>query len=1744
MEGYQKNTAFNEYEYWGSKEAALTSDGQTALAVINRHTPYCEDFWFEKDGVRLDKVLPGSTVTAKATIRNNDTSVSSRQIRIDSSWRYGASGSGTAFPVYTDTIGKNTAKAITLGTITLSSSVEDDVQAYIKTEAYFSGWSLTDAWPWGKRFEATTGAKPTVGSVLISALDGGSVSPIVPGKRYIVSAEFNDDDGQGDITTAWVKLKNPNTSRIISVGYSFANGGMKLVDDADQGICIDDGGEATPVQDDYACLTHVEKESINSGKGWRLKFIFWMTAKWPNSSSGLDFQGDVYDLANHHEPGSWLHKSVNFEPLSLEAGKWTIIVHGKSNSPHNNIRLGGLVSPFGFGPSFWDFDTSEWFDAKSTPMYGSRLDEGWAFRMAQKLGRISKAPIKVHRLKSQQSFLLETWNNPFNEDEGYGAYSEDDEHHNVLLFEWDDPSDYVECDSLVVDDDKADNWYAYAAADALYALAKKQGFESRLNTLIGYSRGGIVVSDFTRRVLREGYQDFQLVYLDAEGWGEFDNEIRPTDFPVGFGNIKFTIDAVAASGVKYVSTLAEIIKYYSDSVLPPALRDYVADNATELSLLKDVMDFGYADCQFYAWKGTRSDQYRETYSNLGSAFCGAEVLIGGGNDRTVEYWPEYSTATNYIPEDDLCDDPNEISHSHYPHYLTDWCYLSVDADFDNEICLETPQLNSDSGLNYPTKEADAPENMLGEVFNGSFKDGSAAGWTYHGGTTPMGVYEDIYSFGYNNYAAYLTFASLADITHNWQYVPESVRSVRYWIEGTPLSFVNDEAQFYSWFGTDHYIHFLDVQEVQDINWNAKTVTVPFDDSGAVGQLGFFARNLNIDNAVYIDDVQYISLEPPSILTCNVTPTSVYQGDVLTFVAGGVSAGDASVPTVDFYWDKNANGQLDAGEEKMATAYGSGSTWQATGTSANLDLGDCWFIAIATDSEGLSSSPIGSNKVTVQQPVNQLPVIGSLDCLGSVDRGANLTLTATGVLDPDGGTVTRVEFYYDSNQNGVLDDNDDNFDTDYSGGTTATGEFNTIDLSEETQTVMFFAVAYDEEGARSGAVSCRCTVIQKWTLEYDMIGNGSVSGNPVAGDYPDGTKVQATATAAVGWSFVRWEANGSETSLPLWLHGDTTVTAVFQDNGGVGVVVPVINTIGTKSTGLGQAFSYTPTLQQGAPVTWSLETKPSNMVINATSGKIDWPNPQPGDSAHIVSVKALNSAGSDTESFTLYVTAPRYTLTVNNGSGGGDYPEGRDVTISATAQPDGVFDHWSGDTAYLDHADVSPAKVTMPAVPVTITANFRPAPDLVATNGTYAGQRYLHGDSLSVSVTETNIGTAAASETFVVQLALSTDRVWSNGNDYVVATNFVTGMAQNGGLVADLDYVIPTNTTIPDGFYYLGVMIDATNSVVEIKEDNNVWWSLTADVEIHTQPPLEAINLSPIGAGADRDVTLRWNDGGYASSYRVLFGTSPASLKEYPLGASLGDSSYRIGMREPDSTFWWKVISINHDGATTNATAVSFTTRADATFDEAVDNNLVWNTSVIDAPWFSQTITTHDGEDAMQSGAIGDNQASVLETTVEGPGTNIFWWKVSSEANKDFLDYYVGTNLIPEASISGDQDWVKVTSIVPFGTQALTWQYAKDGVGSVGSDAGWLDQVDWNPVNKVTVPLSGFAGRTIAVYLWHHDPDGGGSWRFLEQGSNITQVVVDNIRSGDWYWLCVMEFDGANWNLAHGSWINRTQTHGE
>ena len=141
----------------------------------------------------------------------------------------------------------------------------------------------------------------------------------------------------------------------------------------------------------------------------------------------------------------------------------------------------------------------------------------------------------------------------------------------------------------------------------------------------------------------------------------------------------------------------------------------------------------------------------------------------------------------------------------------------------------------------------------------------------------------------------------------------------------------------------------------------------------------------------------------------------------------------------------------------------------------------------------------------------------------------------------------------------------------------------------------------------------------------------------------------------------------------------------------------------------------------------------------------------------------------------------------------------------------------------------------------------------------------------------------------------------------------------------------------------------------------------------------------------------------------------------------------------------------------------------------------------DADWAYQTSVTYDGVDAAQSGTITHSQESWMETTVTGPGTLTFWWRVSSETNYDYLRFLVD-DVVQNGAISGTVAWQQKTCAITAGPHTLRWRYSKDVSVSTGSDRGWVDQVGWTPGGAAlalspaatNVPAAASSGRQLAV----------------------------------------------------------------
>ena len=158
--------------------------------------------------------------------------------------------------------------------------------------------------------------------------------------------------------------------------------------------------------------------------------------------------------------------------------------------------------------------------------------------------------------------------------------------------------------------------------------------------------------------------------------------------------------------------------------------------------------------------------------------------------------------------------------------------------------------------------------------------------------------------------------------------------------------------------------------------------------------------------------------------------------------------------------------------------------------------------------------------------------------------------------------------------------------------------------------------------------------------------------------------------------------------------------------------------------------------------------------------------------------------------------------------------------------------------------------------------------------------------------------------------------------------------------------------------------------------------------------------------------------------------------------------------------------------------------------EALDTpDWVWTTSD-SAPWVGQSAVTHDGVDAARSGTTDDEESSSLKTTVMGPGTVTFWWKLSSETNLDALRFYVGDS--EQARLSGEIDWQEQTFAVPAGSQELKWKFKNEGTNA--QVQAWVDQVRFvsavtNGSSRSSSPMVAHltVSRGKVVLTWGNNP---------------------------------------------------------
>lgn len=146
-----------------------------------------------------------------------------------------------------------------------------------------------------------------------------------------------------------------------------------------------------------------------------------------------------------------------------------------------------------------------------------------------------------------------------------------------------------------------------------------------------------------------------------------------------------------------------------------------------------------------------------------------------------------------------------------------------------------------------------------------------------------------------------------------------------------------------------------------------------------------------------------------------------------------------------------------------------------------------------------------------------------------------------------------------------------------------------------------------------------------------------------------------------------------------------------------------------------------------------------------------------------------------------------------------------------------------------------------------------------------------------------------------------------------------------------------------------------------------------------------------------------------------------------------------------------------DSTTSTEYASTTTTTLISNFSNAVDNQNISFITNEGINWIVDETSYYYGNSSIKNGDINDSSSSYIEATISGVEQISFYWKVSSESNYDYLNFYIDESLITR--ISGSVDWTQVSYDLDLGTHSIKWSYSKDGSVSSGDDCGWIDYIN-------------------------------------------------------------------------------------
>lgn len=193
----------------------------------------------------------------------------------------------------------------------------------------------------------------------------------------------------------------------------------------------------------------------------------------------------------------------------------------------------------------------------------------------------------------------------------------------------------------------------------------------------------------------------------------------------------------------------------------------------------------------------------------------------------------------------------------------------------------------------------------------------------------------------------------------------------------------------------------------------------------------------------------------------------------------------------------------------------------------------------------------------------------------------------------------------------------------------------------------------------------------------------------------------------------------------------------------------------------------------------------------------------------------------------------------------------------------------------------------------------------------------------------------------------------------------------------------------------------------------------------------------------------------AVSYQWYFG-------DIELVGETGDRLIVQGLSPDDSGVYAVVVS-NEDGSIRARSGLEVL-NADSRLSEAGEASFWDFHSYGDTEWSVYAFDSVAGATSIRSGEIEDDEESAVFVNAMGPGRISFSWRISAEPFWDYGEFLLDGER--QELLRNGGDWSSYSVLLPQArAYRLEWKYLKDGTGTSGQDALFLDGFQFSPLEQ-------------------------------------------------------------------------------